>query len=271
MLLLTGGLIIGLALGLTGGGGSLLALPLLILVYGYSPSQAAQTSLVVVTLTALAGVVLRWKSGTPDVRIVAVYGIAGMFAAPFGVSWAARMDESLLLGAFTALMIGVAWRMYRTAQKDPASTHTVRAQIQSPGNHAYMRCEVSPKTKKLRFNGRCLTSIVTVGLATGLLSGLFGVGGGFIIVPSLVFFTTTSLQQAVSNSLFIIFLISAAGSVQVVMQKSLELGPVLLLSVGGVAGLLLALLIAKRVSGPQLQKTFAVAVIILALVNILGV
>jgi uncharacterized membrane protein YfcA len=105
-----------------------------------------------------------------------------------------------------------------------------------------------------------------IGLATGVLSGLFGVGGGFIIVPALVFFSGMGMQRAIGTSLLVITLISAAGTASHLLAgKDLPLDTTVLFASGGVAGLFGGSGLAHRLAGSTLQKVFAAAILLVAL------
>jgi hypothetical protein len=112
---------------------------------------------------------------------------------------------------------------------------------------------------------RCAAVLAAAGLVTGVLSGLFGVGGGFVIVPALVLTTSLDIHRAVATSLLVIALVSAAG-----VASYLAAGRVLpwestgLFVAGGIGGMGLGSLVARRLSGPGLQKVFAVAMLVVA-------
>ena len=104
-----------------------------------------------------------------------------------------------------------------------------------------------------------------VGLLTGVLSGMFGVGGGFVIVPALVLFSGMEIHRAVGTSLLVIFLISISGVTSyLVAGRELSVETTLQFLMGGLVGIWLGGIVAKRLKGPTLQKVFAIAVVLVA-------
>jgi uncharacterized membrane protein YfcA len=114
-------------------------------------------------------------------------------------------------------------------------------------------------------SSRCAALLLVVGVMTGVLSGLFGVGGGFVIVPALVMFSGMSIHRAVGTSLMVIALVSVSG-IAAEIWSGHEIAPLVtgLFVLGGVAGLFAGQRIGRRLSGPALQKVFAVAIFAVA-------
>lgn len=250
------GALIGLVLGLTGAGGSVMAVPLLTGVLGLSLPVSAGLSLGAVALAALFGVVLRWRRHEIVWPLVAVAGAGGMLLAPVGQWLSARLPETFLVAAFALLVGVVAIRMWLQASVDPESTRVVRAG--GPLNEAASAatCSVSP-SGRFEWRWPCMQRLLLAGAATGLLSGLFGVGGGFVIVPMLVLISGLAMPQAVATSLAVIALVSGSGFVGFLWQQSL---PDLFwpLAGGALAGMLAGSGLGRFVAGPLLQKMFVV-------------
>lgn len=254
-LALSFGLLIGVALGLTGGGGSIFAVPLL--VYGLEvPAREAVTiSLAAVGLTALVGAVQRWRAGLVEVRTGLLFAAAGMFGAPLGAGLAERLPDAVLLTLFALLMLMVAARMWRKAAAAPPLAAEA---AEGPA------CRRDP-TGRLHLTSRCALLLTGVGVGTGVLSGLFGVGGGFVIVPALVIFSGMGIHRAVSTSLLVIALVSASGlSTHLWAGRNCSLELVGLFAAGGVGGMLVGTALVRRLSGPALQRGFAVAMVAVA-------
>ena len=111
----------------------------------------------------------------------------------------------------------------------------------------------------------CAVLLTGVGFATGVLSGLFGVGGGFVIVPALVIFSGMGIHRAVATSLLVITLVSISGvSSHVLAGRSIAWQTTLLFVAGGVGGLLLGNSLGRYISGPILQRVFAAAIVAVA-------
>jgi uncharacterized membrane protein YfcA len=113
-----------------------------------------------------------------------------------------------------------------------------------------------------------MTGLVTGGILTGLLSGFFGVGGGFLIVPFLTQLNGVSMRQAVATSLVIITGISTSGFVTHLMTQSIDIQQLFLLGTGGIGGMAIGSLLVKQLAGAHLQRIFAVTIVVMALILI---
>jgi uncharacterized membrane protein YfcA len=255
------GLVVGLALGLTGGGGSILAVPLLIYVVGLAPAAAVPVSLAAVGLTALVGTVQAARARLPVWPAAAAFAVGGTLAAPAGLAIAARLEERFLLLGFAglALVVGglMAWRSVRRPD-EAAAVRALPAPVDGGG-----ACRLADDGR-LRFSAPCAAVLAAAGVATGLLSGLFGVGGGFVIVPVLMGVTQMGIHRAVATSLAVLVAIGLGGTVAAMLGGTLP-WPVLPPFVfGGVAGMLAGRLLAARLAGPLLQRLFATAIVLVA-------
>lgn len=253
------GLLVGFSLGLTGGGGSIFAVPLL--VYGLAmPAHAAVgVSLAAVGATALGGAIVRLRRREVELKAALLFGTAGIVGAPLGSALGAKLPANLLLGGFALLMLLVATRLWRQAIRRPAETRIVRAgedAIDSAVDSG-PACRVNP-AGGLTLTSRCALALTLSGVLTGLLSGLFGVGGGFLIVPALVLAASLPMRRAVATSLLVIAMVSAAGVVSHLLAgRPLALGVTAWFVGGGLVGMGLGSRLSRRLAGPQLQKLFA--------------
>ena len=209
------GLVIGLVLGLTGAGGSIFAVPLLMLLLGLPINDAIGIALGAVAVSALIGTLSNWRAQyilwIPAISL----GLGGALVAPIGKQLGAQLPPVVLLVGFSALA--------------------------------------------------CIIALIGCGLVVGLLSGLFGVGGGFLIVPALLFISQVSMRQAVATSLLIICVIGGAGFASFAAgNNSLDWTLLAQVCFGGLLGMLSGRLVANRIAGPQLQKLFALALIAIA-------
>jgi uncharacterized membrane protein YfcA len=259
------GTIVGFSLGLTGGGGSIFAVPLLVYGLGVVPNEAVGISLAAVGATALFGALHRLRAGEVEVGTGLIFAVAGMLSAPIGAWIGSRMPETLLLLLFSALMIVVAARMWIKATRTPDESRAIRARTGPlPSDEPGPTCRRDPEGR-LTLSTRCAALLSGVGLATGVLSGLFGVGGGFVIVPALVFFSRMGVHRAVATSLLVIALIGASGvASSVAAGRPLPIGLTAQFVVGGLFGMWLGTLVGRRLSGPRLQKIFAGAILAVA-------
>lgn len=263
MLTVVIGLLIGLVLGLTGAGGSILAVPLLMGGLDVPLAQAGGLSLGAVGLAAWLGVALRWRSGQIQWFLVGVMAIAGALLAPVGQALARAVPESVLLTAFSGLATVVAVRMWRQARQHPEDTRMLRASLDLEHPDRGPVCRLTGKP--LYLQSPCVVRLMLAGSLTGLLSGLFGVGGGFVIVPMLVLLTGLPMRTAVATSLGVISLVSAAGFANYLRRAEAPLSILGLLAAGAMLGMAAGSLIARRVAGPRLQEGFALMVFLLSL------
>ena len=257
------GSIVGFALGLTGGGGGVFAVPLLVYGLAIAPREAIGISLASVGGTALFGAVPRLMRGEVELRTGLLLAIAGMAGAPVGAYLSKLVPEQVLLVLFALLMFVVAYRMWSKA-KNPKIASGVCVTESEPVRDS-SACQ-RDEDGKLRLTSKCARLIGLVGLLTGVLSGLFGVGGGFVIVPALVLFSGMAIHQAVGTSLFVIVLISISGvASHLFAGNPLSLEVAIQFMIGGFAGMWLGGMVAKRLKGPALQKTFSIAVVLVAM------
>lgn len=178
---LSGG--IGLSLGLVGGGGSIVTVPILVYVAGLAPREAVALSLPVVGTTAAVGALLEYRAGNMDLRAAGVFSLTGMVGAILGAPLTRLLPDPALMLLFAALMVAVGARMLSGRSETEA---------EALGACDPLRCGI-------------------VGLGVGLLTGFLGVGGGFLLVPTLVRFARLPMRKAVGTSLLIIAANSASG------------------------------------------------------------
>jgi len=173
---LASGSFVGFSLGLVGGGGSILAVPLLVYVVGVGdPHVAIGTSAIAVAANAAANLWNHYRIGNVIWRCALVFAAAGVAGAWFGSTLGKMIDGQKLLAAFAVLMMVVAVLMLHKRS--------------------------TAGTKVIHLNRETVPRLVVIGLATGTLSGFFGIGGGFLIVPSLMLATGMPILNAVGSSL----------------------------------------------------------------------
>lgn len=253
------GMLVGFSLGLTGGGGAIFAVPLLVYGLAIAPSEAVGISLASVGTMSAAGLLGRWRTGHVEPKTGTIFAVAGMCGTPVGSWLSGQIPEQLLLLLFSALMVIVAARMWTSPRRADAIVACTLEKDAGP------TCRRDPEGV-LRLTSRCAVLLALIGVATGVLAGLFGVGGGFVIVPALVVFSGMSIHRAVGTSLLVITLLSLSGvATHLVMGRSISLPVTLLFVAGGVLGMLLGILTSRRLSGPSLQRAFAIAIIAVAM------
>ncbi|WPB76862.1 sulfite exporter TauE/SafE family protein [Archangium violaceum] len=246
MLGIAASLLIGVTLGLLGGGGSILTVPLLVYVLGVEPKTAIAMSLLVVGLTSASAVVVHARAGRVHWRTALIFGAGGMSGAFLGGRLAQWVPPGLLLLLFSAIMVAAAVAMLR--RKEAPNT---------PGDS-----ELAPVLLPV-------PRVLAQGAAVGLLSGLVGAGGGFLIVPALVLVGLPT-QAAVGTSLAIISLQCLAGLLGHLGHVQLPWGLTAAVVGAAVGGSFLGGRLAGHVSPRALRKGFAVFVLGIACVMLAG-
>lgn len=230
---LLGAALIGLSLGLTGAGGSIITLPVLVYLAGLAPKEAVGVSLFVVGVAALVGAVQRIRSGEFHLKAALMFALSGMAGATGGAYLTPLVSGRVLMLIFAVLMLVVALNMLIGAKKEPE-----------------MLAECKP--------ARCLLA----GLGVGVLTGFIGVGGGFLLMPALVKFARLPMRMATGTSLAVITFNSAAGF----LSHYGEAPPrwTLALTFAGIAaaGVILGSLFASRLPVARLRQVFAVLVLL---------
>ena len=262
------GMIIGLVLGLTGAGGSVFAVPLLIWVVGLAPSQAIGISLGAVAAGALFGVVARIRSGEIQWLPAIVFASLGALATPLGTWLNQRIPDQWLMAGFGLLVLIIAVRLWLQARKHPDETRAVRGSLRADEPQAGAVCRMI-NNEPFRIGLPCIAGMSGGAILTGVLSGLFGVGGGFIIVPALLFLTGINIRQAVATSLVVISAVGISGFTSSILSGGSP-GTELLLQVAGgsIIGMIAGIVGSRYVSGPTLQKVFAILMLVIAVVTI---
>ena len=256
------GILAGLALGLTGGGGSNFAVPLLIYVVGVPAGQAMPVALAAVALGAAVGAAQVVRANLVAWQPTLAFAAGGMLGAPLGLKLAQGMDARMLLTGFSLLALAVGASMWRRASLHPQESAVVRALPE--GQTSGPVCRLS-QDGRLRFTAPCSIALMFAGLVTGVLSGLFGVGGGFLIVPALMAITRMGIHGAVATSLVVIAMTGMTGAAYALMQGRIAWVALLPFALGGTCGMLLGRRVAARVAGPVLQKSFSGIIVAVAL------
>jgi uncharacterized membrane protein YfcA len=209
------GALVGLVLALIGGGGSILAVPLLIYVVGVSsPHVAIGTSSVAVTFSAALGLALHARRGTVKWRCAALFALVGIVGALAGSSLGKAMDGNRLLALFGMIMVVVGVLVLR--RRESTENATVRLDMTSV---AYL----APR-------------LIVTGLCAGAVSGFFGIGGGFLIVPALMYATDMPLIAAIGSSLLAVTAFGAATASNYALSALVDWPLAAAFAFGGVLG-----------------------------------
>ena len=252
---LTAGVAVGFSLGLTGSGGSLFAIPLLIYVVGLDIDSAVPISLFVVGITALIGAFSAYHKKLLLLRPTVIFGIAGILSAPIGLKLGSITPENYRILGFAILAMLMAARMGWQSLNDQ-SNKIVRADLALEGQSGI--CRYSPEGK-IGFTVPCAIALILAGALTGTMSGFFGVGGGFLIVPALMFVIRMNMPYAVGSSLAIIAMIGISGGALSGFPILIENNAALGFGVGSLFGMFLGRALASRLAGPLLQQLFTLA------------
>ena len=235
-----GALTVGLALGLLGGGGSILTVPVFVYAVGLDPKAAVAASLPVVALTSGAAALSHWKQGHVQVRTAVVFGVAAAVGGFAGARLAAHITGAMQFTLLGVVMLGAAYRMLRGNVKES---------------------EIDGTNEPIPY-----AKLIPVALVVGVITGVVGIGGGFLILPTLVILCQLPMRIAVGTSLLVIAMNATAGAAGYAGQVPVDWSAVALFSVFAVAGSLLASRISSRIPQAGLKKAFGVLLVALAVV-----
>ena len=242
--LVFGGLI-GFSLGLLGGGGSILTVPILVYVIGQDVHAATGTSLAIVGASALLGALAHRRRGNVRMKSGLIFGLMSMTSAIPGVWLNSLVEGKVILILFGLLMIAVAIGMLHKKIGHPEP------------KAAGMPCEAYTPKDWFR--------LLLIGSVVGVLTGFFGVGGGFLIVPALALVGNFPIYQAVGTSLLVIAMASVSGFLGHLSLGAVDLGIVGLFVLGGLPGVLSGTALAGKMPERKLAKSFGWFIILVAL------
>ncbi|MGO4572555.1 sulfite exporter TauE/SafE family protein [Microvirga sp. 2TAF3] len=240
------GTLVGLVLGLVGGGGSILAVPLLVYAVGIaSPHVAIGTSALAVSVSAFGNLMAHWRAGHVKWRCALVFASAGVLGALGGASLAKAIDGQRLLALFGVLMIVVGLAMLRRRRADG-----------------------DPSLRLSKENaGALLPPLLGTGFAVGLLSGFFGIGGGFLVVPGLMLATGMPLTFAIGSSLVAVTAFGAATAASYSASGLIDWTIASLFIGGGLVGGFGGIALGQKLS----KRKRALSMLFAALVIVVGV
>lgn len=237
--ILSGGTI-GVLLGATGGGGSLIAIPLLVYVVGIPVQHATAMSLVVVGYSGVFGAWQQSRHGKVKGLIALVFSSTGAVGAWLGAQGHRLVAEDVILLMFGCLLVAIsAWILQLHLLRTEQAIDVECAQ---------------------HFSWNCAVKAMTIGFGVGLLTGFFGIGGGFVIVPSLMFVLGFPMGMAVGTSFLIIALTSIGGIVGHLDLNHIDIQLTGVVILGSVLGMMVGAHVAKKMKERTLQKSFAILV-----------
>lgn len=233
--------IVGLSLGLMGGGGSILTVPIFVYVLGFDPKLAIAMSLPVVGIASLIGAASHWKAGNVDIRMAATFGVVAMAGAFIGARLAAFVTGAAQLVLLAVVMLAAAASMLRSAGRTATETNT------GADDRGHM----------------ALGILIPVALLVGILTGLVGVGGGFLVVPALVVLAKVPMKHAVGTSLLVIAMNSTAGFAGYLGRFTIPWTFVAGFAAITVVGILAGTWLVRFVSQAALKRAFAIFLIVM--------
>ena len=229
-------LLVGVTLGLVGGGGSILTVPIFVYVLGYDPKPAIAMSLAVVAVTSFVGVLGHWRAGRVDLRVAAVFGVIAMVGALVGTRLATFVSGGAQLALFGTVMMIAAIFMFRRGAPAGAITEVVAIGW---------------------------LALAPVAFGVGVLTGLVGVGGGFMIVPALVLLGRLPMKQAVGTSLLVIAMNAFAAFLGYLGVVSVNWGVMASFTAFAIVGILAGTWVVRFVPQEALKRGFAVLLVLM--------
>ena len=253
------GLVIGFALGALGGGGSILAVPALVYAAGQTASDATTTSLLVVAGASVFGLVGHWRAGRVRALPGLVFGLVGVGGSIGGTALNRRLDDDVLLAGFAVLILVAAWRMLAGC---PSCTRVGEQQAVTSEDDGR---EGTTLLSRLHITPRQLAAVLLAGTAVGFLTGLFGVGGGFVIVPALTLALGFNMPQAVGTSLLVVTVNALVALVARGGPGAVEWSVALPFTLAALAGVGAGVRAADRLPARTLLRGFAGLLVAVAL------
>ena len=240
------GLITGMLLGIFGSGGSIITMPALLYLLDVDPKSAIAMSLGIVAITATVTAVQHWYKGNVNLRITAIFGLFGVIGTFAGAKLGVITPVFIQLSVFAIIMYAAAWKMLKPAPKHKSV------------GAACAECA----------DGFCddldYKEIAMHGIAVGILTGIVGVGGGFLIVPALVLLSGLPMKKAIGTSLAIVSLKSFAGFAGYAGAVAIDYSMMAVFSLIAITGSLVGSQIAHYLPANQLKKGFAVFLLLVA-------
>ncbi|CAB3778707.1 sulfite exporter TauE/SafE family protein [Pararobbsia alpina] len=251
------GAIVGAVLGLTGAGGGILAVPALVAGMGWPMQQATPVALVAVAGSAAVGALDAFRKRLVRYRAALFMAASGVPVTSLGERLAHALPQRALLALFATVMLVVAARLLSQALRRGRADST---------DSRFCVGRLNPDTGRLIWSWTTGAVLAAIGALTGLMTGLLGVGGGFIIVPLLRKLTDVSMHGIVATSLMVIALVGGGGVIVTVLRGApLPLDLTLWFSLATAAGMVTGRLISHRLSARHVQVGFAGVLICVAL------
>jgi uncharacterized membrane protein YfcA len=254
------GLIVGSILGIFGAGGTILAVPFLIFGLNMDPKEAIPISMFAVAVSATYGSVDSLLKKKVRYRAATLIALFAMLISPFGISLGQLLPKDPLMILFSIILFWVGYKALMK-NKDTNSRTSINDIEES------FPCEINEETNRIRWNNKCARSLSLTGGLTGFLSGLLGVGGGFIIVPALKKFSNISLDNIIPTSTAVIAIIATYNSSIFIYKGLLNIHDGVLFCIGTTTGMFLAKKITIEIK--SLDKAFSYFLILISLLLVM--
>lgn len=251
------GFLIGLSLGALGGGGSILAVPVLVYAAGQDARAATATSLFLVGTASLVGMVAHFRAGRVRLGTGLAFGLAGIGGSLAGTALNHRLDPDVLLLGFSGLVLIAAWRMLTGCPTCTQVGEQLELQKAAEAGGGVIT--------RTRFDAGTVVTVLVVGTGVGFLTGLFGVGGGFVIVPALALALKLPMPEAIGTSLLVIAINSAVALAARLGSSSIEWAVAVPFTIAAVGGVVVGGRIADRLDAERSLRWFAALLVAVAL------
>lgn len=249
------GLFAGGVLGLTGAGGAIIAVPLLVFGLGLQMVDAAPVALLATAIGAATGALLGFRDRILRYKAAMVMAIAGLLLTPLGLWAAALIPNRPLLALFSLILFYVSITMYLRASSAVTSEYEVE---EGPP------CLLDETRGKLTWTLPCFRAMLVAGAISGFLSGLLGVGGGFVIVPALRKFTNLPMRSITTTSMGVIAIVSIGSVAGATVEGTMSWTLGIPFATGAFAGLLTGRTLSHGLDHAILQRIFAALAFVVA-------
>lgn len=247
------GFVVGLAVGSLGSGGSILAVPALVHAAGQTPQNATATSLLLVAVASISGLPAHYRAGRVRVGPGLAFGLSGIGGSLAGTALGGRISAEALMLAFSALILVAAWRMLTAC---PTCTRSGEAQALRSGGAA---------AEPPRIGAARIAALVAAGTGVGFLTGLFGVGGGFVVVPALTLLFGYAMPEAIGTSLLVVVVNAVVALAARAGSADIDWTVASAFTLMAVAGATTGSRLAGRMEAQRSLRAFAAALVLLAM------
>lgn len=250
------GILVGAVLGLTGAGGGILAVPALVAGMGWSMQQAAPVALIAVASSAALGALAAHRKRQVRYRAATVMVLSGVIFTSAGLYVAQVLPQRWLLALFALVMLFVAVRLFVQSRN--------RGQVEAAGKSPVC---INPIDERFQWRSASTWILfISLGSLTGFMTGLLGVGGGFIVVPVMRRYTNASIHVIVGTSLMVVALIASGGVISALAHGAqLPMPATAMFALATAIGMLLGRKLAGQISDRQIQRGFSLTLLLVSL------